>query len=476
MQDAKVNAALGSVAASAVVAAAKFAAALATGSLALLSDALHSLLDVGATLMTLFAVRLSAKPADEQHPYGHGKVESITALIEVGLLVAVSIYVVVEAAGRLWRGGEAASFSWVAVAVLVFAIVVDFLRVRALRRVAAATSSQALEANALHFSADMWQSVLVLAGFAAIYLGFPQGDPLAALGVVVFIVGAAVSLGRRTIDTLMDTAPEGAAERMRAAAEGVRGVIDVERVRARRVGPTTHGDISVAISRTLAPDRIVALKARIQDAILAALPGAEVTVTANPRALSDETLLERVLLIAAARRLPVHHVTFHEIEGRLTVALDLELDGRMSVEAAHGIATKLEGAIREEFGAEVEVETHIEPLDPRGLPGREVPEPERKSLADRIAEIARAHPAVGDVHEVRVRRTERGLVVVLHCACDPKLTIADAHRAIDAFEHEVRSACPGVARVISHAEPKRRVGAGAPPSDGSGLPAAAANP
>lgn len=453
--DVKQRAATWSVVASAAVATSKFAVALATGSLALLSDALHSLLDVGATLMTLFAVRWSAKPADEEHPYGHGKIESVTALIEVGLLIAVSIYVVIEAGNRLFTGSSDVEFSWVAVAVLVGAILIDFFRARALRAVAAETSSHALESNALHFSADMWQSIFVLVGFAAVYMGFPQGDALAALAVAGFIGVAALGLGRRTVDVLMDAAPEGATDRIRAAAEGVRGVVAIERVRVRKVGAVTLGEITVTVPRTLSPDRIIALKAQVEAAIDAVLPGAEVTVTANPRALDDETVLERVLLVAAARRLPVHHVTVQQLEGQLSIALDLEVDGRMSLDAAHTIATRLEAAIRDDFGPDTEVETHIEPLQVRRVEGRDVPEERQTALAHRIAEIAAKVADVGDIHDVRVRETDEGLVVLLHCLADPKLSVRAVHRAVDTLEQRIRKEFAEVARVISHAEPRR---------------------
>jgi len=456
MADAKERAAIGSIVASSGIAGLKLVVALATGSLALLTDALHSLMDVAATVMTWLAVRYAAKPADSEHHYGHGKVESVSALIEVGLLVAVSAFVVVEASARLIGRSEAeVAFSWAAIAVLVVAIVVDFLRVRALRRIARETQSHALESNALHFSADMWQSAVVLIGLGFVYLGYPQADSIAALAVAGFIVVAAWGLGKRTFDTLMDMAPEGVAERIGSLASTQRGVVAVERVRARRVGATIFAEVSVAVPRLLAPDRIAALKEALGARIREELPDVEATITANPRALDDESVLERVLLIAAAKRIPVHHVTVQQIEGKLAVALDLEVDGRLSLEAAHVIATRLETAIRDAFGPETEVETHIEPLEARGIDGEGVPEAERAATAATIAGLAEGHPTLGDIHDVRVRRTPKGRLVVLHCRADPKTTVAEVHAAVDALEHAIRGACPDVVRVVTHAEPRK---------------------
>jgi cation diffusion facilitator family transporter len=455
MQDTKEKAAVASIAVTLALAIAKLVAALLTGSLALLSDALQSLIDVGSTVMTLFSVRLSAKPADEEHTYGHGKVESITALIEVGLLIATSVYVVIEAAHRLIAGGEPPVFSWVVIGVLVIAVVIDFVRARSLRRIARETQSHALESNALHFMADMWQSLVVLAGFALVASGFPLGDALAALVVAALIVVAALGLGRRTVDVLMDAAPEGATETMRQAAERVRGVVSVERVRARTVGPRTIGEVTVAVARTLTPERIAALTAEVEHAIEAALPGADATVKAEPRALDDESVLERVLVIAAKRRTPVHHVTVQQIEGRLAVALDIEVDGRMSLGSAHAVASRLETAIRDEFGPEIEVETHIEPLEPHGLPGREVDEASRAEVARTIVELARDNAVLGSIHDVRVRETEKGRIVVLHCLADPKSTVAEVHDAVDALERAIRRSSADILRVLTHAEPRR---------------------
>jgi cation diffusion facilitator family transporter len=455
MADEKERAARASLAVSAALAAAKLAAALASGSLALLSDALQSLLDIGATAMTLLAVRYAAKPADEDHPYGHGKIESVTALVEVGLLLAVSAWVVVEAIGRLRGGAHAVEATPLVVAVLLVAIAVDFFRARQLRRVAAETESHALESNALHFAADMWQSVVVLAGFGLVAAGVPQGDALAAIVVSGLVAWTAVGLGRRTVDALMDAAPGGVADEVRGIAQGVRGVVDVRRVRLRKVGAQLIGEITVEVGRASSSERMAEIARSVELAVEAAVPGADIVVRTAARQLDDESVLERVLVIAARRRIPVHHVTAQQIAGKLAIALDVEVDGRMSLEAAHVIASRIENDIRDEFGAEVEVETHIEPLDAKGLPGREVDEGERAAVARVIAGLGEASADLGDIHDVRVRETEKGRLVVLHCRADPKLTVAAVHAAVDEFERAIKAACPGVVRVVTHAEPRR---------------------
>jgi cation diffusion facilitator family transporter len=456
MQDVKQRAAIVSVFVSAALTAAKFVVAFVTGSLALLTDALHSLLDVGATLMTLYAVREAAKPADSDHNFGHGKVESITALIEVGLLAAISLYAIAEGAHRLITGAQGeVTVGPLAIAVLLVAIVVDYLRARALRRVAVETSSAALASNALHFSADMWQSIAVLFALGLVAAGFPQADSVGALMVAGFILFAARGLARSTIDTLMDAAPSGVGESVRRVAAGVRGVVSIEAVRVRRVGPDIMAEVDAVVPRTFTSERIAEIRADVAAAVAAEVAGAKTIVVVEPRAVDRESALERILLIAATKRVPVHHVTVQEIDGRLAVALDVEVDGRMSLEAAHVIASRLETAIRDAFGMETEVETHIEPMDAKGLPGHDVPEAERRAIADTIHLISAHHTGVGAPHDVRARDTERGRVVVLHCYAPPKSTVADVHASVDALEREIRAAYPDVARLVIHAEPRR---------------------
>src|SRR5262245_46217154 len=305
----KERVALGSIAASAGLTIAKGAVGLATGSLAILSEAGHSLLDLAATVMTYFAVRISDKPADAEHHYGHGKVESVTALAETALLFLLSGIVIWEAGHRLFGSDPHAVAATVwAFGVIVLSIVVDFFRARVLYRVARATSSEALEADALHFGSDMWSSAAVLVGLVAIALGYPWADSAAAIIVAVFICAAGWRLGRRTIDTLTDTAPAGASEKIRAVSARIPGVVAVDRVRVRPAGDTLFVDLVVAVSRTLPLDRVTAIKERIEQAIAAEFPKVETTVTTEPRALDDETVLERVMVIARNRALAVHHV------------------------------------------------------------------------------------------------------------------------------------------------------------------------
>jgi cation diffusion facilitator family transporter len=461
MASEKEKVALGSIAASAGLTVAKAVVGFLTGSLAILSEAAHSLLDLLATLMTYFAVRIADKPADEVHHYGHGKVESISALAETALLFLLSAIVIWEAVQRLAGGGHAVEATLSAFAVIIASIVIDYFRARVLTRVAAQTASEALEADALHFSSDMWSSAAVLVGLGGVALGFEWADSVAAIVVAVFICIAGWRLGKRTIDTLTDAAPAGVAERIAALAKRVKGVVAVERVRARPVGPTLFIDLTVAVSRTLPLDRVSGLKDGITKSIRGEMPEAEVSVTIEPIALSDETVLERVMVIARNRALAVHHVTVHAISGRLSVSLDLEVDGSLGIGAAHEIASGLEAAIVDELGSGVEVETHIEPLQLTRIVGRDADAGRVDDVRAELSALANRLGFVGDVHDVRVRETPEGEIVNFHCLVDPALTVHDVHETVDEVERGLRRRWPSIKRVIGHAEPRGMVRAGA---------------
>lgn len=451
----KEQAAAWSIAASAVITVGKGVAGFATGSLALISDAAHSVVDVAATTLTYLAVRTANKPADDKHHYGHGKVESLAALFETALLFILSGAVAYEGIRRLMAGESDIHWSWAAIGVLLASIVIDAIRWYQLTKVARETNSEALAADALHFSSDLVNSVLVLAAFGAAAYGYPQADSLVAIGVSLFIALAGFRLAKQTIDSLLDTAPAGLTEEIRALVTAVPGVAAVEAIKLRAAGPQLFTEVEIGVSRTLPLDRLSAIKELVAAAVHDVREEAVVTVTATPLALDDETILERVLLIAAKRRVPVHHVTVQTLNGRISVSLDLEVDGRMTLGSAHIVASRLETAIRDELGADTEVETHIEPLVSSSLEGRDVDAETVAQVATSLAHHAKAVGIISDVHSVRVRGTDHGLIVNYHCRVDPALDVTQVHEKVDELEHLVRSDVPAITRIVSHTEPLR---------------------
>ena len=379
----------------------------------------------------------------------------MAALFQTGFLFVLAAAVAFAALRRIGGEAETVDANVFAFGAIVVSIVVDLVRWRTLTVVAARTGSDALAADALHFSSDLVASALVLVGLAATRAGLPHADALAAAGVALFIGVAGFRLGRRTVDALVDAAPKGMAQSLRLAVEQVPGVAGTDFIRLRRAGAKVVGDLGLQVSRTLPLERVAALKADVEAAIHASQPNVEVTLTANPVALDDETLLERILLIASRRRLFVHHLGVQNVGGRKSVTLDLEVDGGMRLADAHEIASQLEAAIAAELGADIEVETHIEPMEIRELGG----EPAEPALVERISaalsQAAARGGALSEIHDVRVRVGPAGHYVIFHCRADSNLTVAATHDRVDALERALRDRFPEVIRIVGHAEPAR---------------------
>jgi cation diffusion facilitator family transporter len=440
--------------ASASMAAIKLVVGVAIGSLALISEALHSSIDLVATIVTWIVVRISDRPADNEHHYGHGKIESLSALGVIAMLYVLAGGIVVQAYVHLREGAPAPTLSAIPFVVLVIDIGVNFWRARALHRTALDTRSQALAADALHFASDVLGSIAVIIGLTLSGLGYAWGDAAAAMGVAVLISILGLRLGRATVETLLDRAPEGAAERAGAAIRALPGVVDIERLRVRMVGPRHFVDVTAEVPRTYPIDRIDAIKQQAQEAVTTALGDADLTFTAIPVARDNESIRERIMVIARNSGLAIHHVTVHDLGNKLTVSIDLEVDSEMPLVDAHAIAHRLEHSIRDEFGADAEVDTHIEPLEPELPLGTDAVAARIKAIQTALSGFA-AGGAIHDIHNVRVRDTDAGEIVNFHCRAAPSMSVAKVHEHVDEIERALRRAFPSVKRVISHAEPAR---------------------
>src|ERR1700720_357291 len=432
-----------SVFASAGMAVAKFVVGILIGSLALISEALHSSVDVVATIITWLVVRVSDLPADKEHHYGHGKLESLSALGIIAMLYVLAGGILVESYSRLREGAPPPTLSAIPFIVLLVDIAVNFWRARALHRAARDTKSQALAADALHFASDVLGSVAVIIGLVLSGLGYAWGDAAAAIGVAVMIALLGLRMARSTVETLLDRAPEGASARAAAAIRTVPGVVDIERLRVRMVGSTHFIDATVQVPRTYPIDRVDQIKRRAQEAVTRALGEADLTFTAVPVARDNESVRERIMVIARNSGLAVHHVTVHDLGGKLTVSIDLEVDGDMPLNEAHAIAHELERNIREEFGEDVEVDTHIEPLEPEVPMGADAAPERVEAIQSALSRFA-ANGAIHDIHSVRVRNTDAGEIVNFHCRAAPSMSVIKVHESVDEIERALRRAFPTV--------------------------------
>jgi cation diffusion facilitator family transporter len=453
MTQEKQKVALVSMFASGLLAIVKFVAAVLTGSLGLLSEAIHSLIDFGATILTLFAIRWADQPADEDHHYGHAKVESVAALIETALLFLTTIWIVYEAVHRLIAGSSPVAVPWWAIAILIASIVIDYNRAKSLQRVADASSSQALAADALHFRSDMWSSGIVLVGLGLVWLGFPKADAIAAIVVAGFIAIAGYKLGKQTLATLIDTAPEGATPLIKNLAETTPGVLAVKLLRVRPAGPTLFVSLVVEVARTMAVDEMVRLRNDLSTRIKNQFPAADIVITTDPVTLDNETIFDKVTMIANRSGCNIHHLTVQHINGRMAVSFDIEFDGETPLTIAHEKATELEVAIRQELGDDVEVESHIEPQPLRYLEGKSASETVEKSIITHLKKLAAHHKTISDLHNFRVRQADGGLFVHYHCRFAGAASVNHVHAVVDQIENELVTKFPKIYRVIAHAEP-----------------------
>lgn len=433
---------------------AKLIAGLASGSLALLSEAAHSTLDAGATALTYLAVRISARPPDDEHPYGHGKAENISALIEtIGLLV-LSTFIALAAVDRLQDPVPQVEARWYGFAVVVLSMVVDANRAWLLRREGRRLRSAALQADALHFTADLLTSTVVLIGLALVGAGYHNADAIGSLFIAGYVAYASIMLGRRSIDALMDRAPRGAAERIGFVVAGVEGVEEVRRVRVRNVGGQTQADVVIAISRRIPLETAHHVTEEVERVLTRSDPGADIIVHVEPLA-DEEVIAEQVEAIAARNRSisEVHNifVTTHP-EGTL-ISLHIKFPGEMTLGEAHEISEELEVDIMREIEGIFRVDTHLEPLDPAGVEGTDVTDQKPELIAWAKA-LAEGQPEVRDCHEVVLSSAEGMLSMVMHCHAEPGLSVRQVHDAATRIEDAVHRARPDVARITVHFEPQ----------------------
>jgi cation diffusion facilitator family transporter len=433
-----------------------------TGSLGVLSEALHSGLDLLAAVITFLSVRVSDEPADERHPYGHGKFENFSAFVETALLLLTALYIIFEAFDRLFFHHVHIQPSVTAILVLGVALAIDVTRARALKHVAQKYSSDALEADALHFSTDVWSTMVVISGIGLVWAGetwnlpwLAYADALAGLAVAAIILWVGSQLGKRTLDALLDVAPKGLQQEIAMAVGRMDGVLDVDRVRVRRAGNRHFVDATVSVARTASLEQVHALSDAIEKRIGEIVPS-DVMVHAEPRAPQGEHLFEAIRAVAQRMGLAIHDVTALQHAGQLFIELHLEVDENLSLRDAHRQATELEEGVRKLRDGSTDVNIHIEPL------GRHIATPdagagEMKQLSRSIEDFLNSLPAEFDelvnCHDVRVRQVEHHILASCHCTMRGALPITQVHDVTATLEDRVKAKFPQIYRVTIHPEP-----------------------
>ena len=476
---AKRSAAIFSVLAAGLITLLKLVTGLLTGSLGMLSEAAHSAIDLIASAITLFSVQVADRPADEDHNYGHGKVESLAAFVETGIMLASCFWIVTEAVSRVVHHHhlELKPSLW-PFAVLFCSIGVDFTRSRTLGRIAREHRSDALAADSIHFATDMWASLAVMLGLAATYAGerytlpwLEYADPIAAIIVAGVILRVSWRLARQTIDALLDATPTTdptsdqpqSKDQLRSNLihdlSAIPGVLSVDRLRTRRSGSNYFADVTLGMPRNLTFQRSEQLTLAATEAVQRHLPGADVVVHTVPTASIAESVHDRVRAVAARSNLAIHEISVQQLDDGLHVEQHLEVDETMPLRQAHELVTNLEAEMRREVPTISSILTHIE-SEPATIERPASLERDRE-LEVRLRRVASGFPEILDIHDVFVtRRSARTanhaadhIQVSCHCTLPDDLPMARVHAVITALEGAFKLDASEVDRLLVHPEP-----------------------
>jgi cation diffusion facilitator family transporter len=430
-----------------------------TGSLGILAEAMHSGLDLVAALVTLWAVRVSGRPADAEHAYGHGKIENLSALFETLLLFGTCAWIIKEAVERLFfhAAAEVHANLW-AFLVVILSIVVDYTRSRALMRMAKKHDSQALEADALHFSTDIWSSLVVLFGLVCVLVGheldipwLAKADAIAALGVAGVVVLVSIQLGRKSINDLLDSVDPDLGQRIAAVAK-VADVHDVKQVRVRRSGPDLFIDLALVLDPTESLDRSHEIAERAEAAIKTQFARADVVVHVEPAPMSTQDLTASARRLAERHGSSAHDIRVFEENGHLTMELHLEMPENLPLGEAHIQASALERDLQAMHPSLAKVITHIEPAGTTSTVNNA-----EQAEVDRISACLLRFPELVQLavqtHDLSVRRNGGELAISFHCTLAATTPIKDAHAFTQRIEQYLRTEIPDLGHVTVHTEP-----------------------
>jgi cation diffusion facilitator family transporter len=431
---------------------AKLVVGLLTGSLGILSEAVHSIFDLAASTFTLVAVRTARKPPDKEHPYGHGRAENLAAFANGLLLLITAAGIAFEAIRRLIAGGAHVNPAGYAFVLLIGTLLIESGRAYVLRRVGRLASSDAMQADATDRVADVLATVGVLAGLLGVRLGFTWADSVAALLVAAIIVRAAGRLALRSGDILIDRSAAGAEKQLSTAIREVPGVREVRSVRVRRSGPNLIGEANIATRRMLPVEAAASLADDVKQRARIVLPTLELSVVVEGQAQQGD-LVERIHA-AAARNGDVrdlHNVTVErEADGSLHLTMHAKLPGDMTLATASRASAALEEALRAELPDATRIDIHLEPMEPHVVRGEDVTA-RYAQLAARMREIVESHPEVNRCIDVELSNRHQRIHAHVVAEVAGDISLEDAHRIETELEEQIRRAIPEVHEVVARA-------------------------
>jgi len=458
--------AFSSVCAAVILTAIKIIVALVTGSLGMLSEAAHSALDLGATIITLLAVRISGKPADEEHPYGHGKIESFSALIEVLFLLITCGWIVYEALQKLFFGEaiQVENIFW-GILVIVICITVDISRSRALKRVADKYDSLALHADALHFSSDVWSSMVVLIGllFMAManaldisYLRY--ADPIAALCVSIIVVIISIKLAKQAINVLLDTAPKGMHDRILEELQGLDSGVEICSARARLSGEKYFIEISIGVDKYKNHQEISNIVDTIRSKLHQKFTNSDILVTTFPieAALhaSKEYYFNEIKMILDKFKTctNVHNISVYDVQGKKFLSIHIEIKDNINLKESHELSHEIRDEICKKLSYIDDVSIHLEYIEQSNIEALDITD-SNLALVETLQSILNVSPKQLNCHDIKIYKRKDGIVIFLHCGISKNFQIDKIQSITNYISDKIRKNVKNVADVHVHTEP-----------------------
>lgn len=465
MSSEKQKVALSSVLAAVFLTVVKIVVGVFTGSLGIISEAAHSALDLGAAVVTFFAVKLSDKPADMEHNYGHGKIESFSALIETALLLATCGWIIYEVAERLFFGKtvEVAGTGW-GLGIMALSIIINISRARALKKVAKKYGSQALEADALHFDSDVWSSLVVIGGLVCVWIGdrfgikiLDYGDPVAALGVSVLVIIVSVQLGKRTVDVLLDTAPKGMISDVLHVANTVSGVLDVANVRIRPSGSSYFVELNIGISRNESHRVVHSTVHEVREKLQSRFPNSDIVISTFPVDIAsgeDREVYHTVKKIVD--KFPIctniHNIHVYEVSDKKHIAIHLEVKESIGLKQSHELSHEIGKLIHQQMEDIGEVSVNFEYVKQRHIVAEDVTS-QSSAFIEQVGALVNKVPDKLNCHDIKVYKQGDKMAIFLHCGLSSDYSTEKIEKISKNISNKIRNSFENIEGVHIHVEP-----------------------
>jgi cation diffusion facilitator family transporter len=460
----KKKVALSSVVAAIFLTAMKLTVGVITGSLGILSEAAHSALDLGAAVITFFAVKISDKPADKEHNYGHGKIESFSALIETLLLLVTCVWIIYEAVERLFyeKSSDITNTYW-GMAIILISMIVDITRSRALKKAAEQYGSQALAADALHFSSDVLSSLVVFIGLACVTVGnvfkvkfLYNADPVAALGVSILVIIISFRLGKQTVEVLLDTAPKGMLNQILHEVNQINGVLDVANVRVRASGPRVFIDLDIGINRNESHRVVHSIVNEVRERLERKITGCDVMISTYPvdTAGEDQEIYHTVKKIVDNFPIctNIHNIHVYEVAGEKYIAIHLEVKESMNLTESHHLSHEIGDLISQQLQDVRDVSVNFEYVKRQYITAEDVTD-QNPDIISQIKNLVNKVPERLNCHDIKIYSQGGKLTIFLHCEMKEEYSIEKIENISKAINEKIKSNIREIDSIHMHVEP-----------------------